>query len=397
MVVYPSQGSRRVRVVTLVDFLGIYGGAERLALSVATRLDPERFKSTLAVSRWPPQRPLDDGDREALHELSGAGVQLLGLGRRGKSDVWVWGKLARHLRRERTDVLHAHKFGSNVWGTVVGTAARVPVVLAQEHSWDYEGQTVRRLLDRHVISRGADRFIAVSREDQRRMVEVEGIDRARTLFIPNAIAASNPTPGRDVRAELDIAPGDTVIGSVGTLRPVKAFGILVRATALLARDGHKVHVLIAGEGPDRPELEAMIRELGIGAHVSLLGRRSDVPDVLAALDIAVCCSYSEGCPLSVMEYMAAGLPVVATDVGGGPDLIDDGRQGLLVAPGDPGALASALAELISQPARATQLGERAAERQRTEFAMEVLIRRLEALYMDLLSEKRSRPDAEGGA
>ena len=375
----------RVRVVTLIDYATRYGGAENLALSVATHLDPERFDSTLCASRWPMEGPLKASAPETLERLSATGVRLLPLGRRHKSDIWVWGRLFSFLRHHRIDVLHAHKFGSNVWGTLVGRAAGVPVVLAHEHSWAYEGQPLRRLLDREVIARGADRLIAVSREDQRRMVEVERIAQARTMFIPNGISPAGPTNGHDVRAELGIAPTAPVIGSVGSLYTVKAFDVLLRAVAVLARGQPDVQVLIAGDGPEHDALTALTHDLGLDGSVHLLGRRADVPDVLRALDVAVCCSNSEGSPLSVMEYMQAGLAVVATAVGGVPDLIEPGVHGLLVPPRDPPALAAALAELLGEPERARAMGDRARERQRAEFDIDVLVQRLEALYLELLA------------
>jgi glycosyltransferase involved in cell wall biosynthesis len=378
-----SANPPRVRVVTLIDFLGRYGGAEHLALAIATRLDPARFESTLCASRHA-------SDPESLERLSANGVKILPLGRRRKSDIWVWSRLFSFLRDHRVDVLHAHKFGSNVWGTLVGRAARVPVVLTHEHSWSYQGQPLRRLLDRDVIARGSDRLIAVSREDQRRMVEVEGIARARTLFVPNGIARAEPTTGHDVRAELGIAQTALVVGSIGSLKPVKAFDVLLRAVAVLAGSLGDVHVVIAGEGPERAALTALTHELGLDESVHLLGRRADVPDVLGALDVAVCCSSSEGSPLSVMEYMQAGLAVVATAVGGVPDLIEPGIHGLLVPPRDPPALAAALAELLQAPERARAMGARARERQRAEFDIDVLVGRLETLYVELLAAHQRR-------
>jgi glycosyltransferase involved in cell wall biosynthesis len=326
--------------------------------------------------------------RETVDLLAAVGVGLVGLARRGKADFWVWRQLVGLLRRERVDVLHTHKFGSNVWGSLLGRAAGVPVVIAHEHSWEYEGRPVRQILDRHLIARRADRLIAVSREDQRRMVEVEGIPLARTMFLPNGIPRAQPTNNCDVRAELGIEPEAPVIGSVGSLFPVKAFDVLLRATALLTRDRPQLQVLIAGEGTQHEALMALARELGVSGSVRFLGRRNDIPEVLRALNIAVCCSLSEGSPLSVMEYMRAGLPVVASAVGGVPDLIEAGVHGLLVAPSDPQALAAALAELLGDPERARTMGVRAYERQRAEFDLELMVRRIEGLYEELLSVAR---------
>jgi glycosyltransferase involved in cell wall biosynthesis len=386
-----SPTASRIRVVTLIDILSRHGGAERLALMIATRLDPKRFESTLCASRWPPLPGAESSAKEAIDELAEAGTRFLPLGRRGKADVWIWARLERFLRRERIDVLHAHKFGSNVWGTLMGRAARVPVVLAHEHTWSYEGQPLRRFLDRELVARGADRFIAVSREDRRRMTEVEGIDPSRTLFIPNGVLPSPPPSGRNIRAELGIGPNAPVIGTVGVFRRQKALHVLVRATAMLTGEWPDLRVLMVGDGPERAGLERLASELGVESAVVFMGHRSEVSDILHALDIAVSCSDFEGSPLAVMEYMDAALPVVATDVGGVPDLIESGLHGLLVPRGDPAALAGALAELLRDPMRALTMGAQGQQRRRTEFDIDVLVHRLEDLYQELWSARKAPP------
>ncbi len=380
----------RVRVVTLVDLLSRDGGAEQLALAIATRLDPERFESTLCISRWPPPPPMhvsDPSAQGALEMLREAGVRFFPLARRRKVDAVAWTRLGGFLRRERVHVLHTHKFGSNVWGTLAGRLARVPVVLAHEHTWSYEGQPLRRFLDRELVARYADRFIAVSREDRRRMTDVERIDPSRTMFIPNGVVGMEVASGRDARAELSIPPDVPVIGAVGLLRPQKAYHVLLRATALLIDRWPALKVVIAGDGPQRAALEQLAAALGVAHAVRFLGLRNDVPDILGAFDIAVCCSDFEGSPLSVLEYMDAALPVVATSVGGLPDLIEPGVHGLLVAPGDPPALAGALSELLEDPQRGRDMGARGRERRRAEFDIDVIVRRLEDLYVELLQAR----------
>jgi glycosyltransferase involved in cell wall biosynthesis len=391
--------AERIRVVTLVDKLSLLGGAEHLALMTATRLDPARFESVFCVSRWPPPENeiALDAHHAGLARLEETGTRLLPLGRRRKLELAPWRRLARFLRRERVDVLHAHKFGSNVWGTLVGSAARVPVLLAHEHTWSYEGNPVRRILDRELIARRADRFIAVSREDRRRMTDVEGISPERTIFIPNGIPPSAPPSGADVRAELGIEKDTQVIGTIGVLRAQKAHHVLLRAVAQLARDYPSLTVLIAGEGPERGPLEALAHELGIAPQVRLLGFREDVSDVLSALDVAVSSSDFEGSPLAVLEYMEAARPVVATAVGGVPDLIDDGVHGLLVPPGDSSALARAIGELLADPQCAQRLAARAQARRRSEFDIETHVRRLEDLYEELLEQNRTTRARDGSA
>jgi glycosyltransferase involved in cell wall biosynthesis len=385
----PAGPDGKLRVVTLVDRLGT-GGAERLAIQTTTRLDPERFDRTLCASRRFDVAISKRHVANALEELRAAGVRVIGLKRTSARQVWAWWPLYRLLRRERVDVLHAHKLGSNLWGTAIGRLAGVPVIVAHEHTWSFEGKPWRKLADREVIARGSSAFIAVSREDRRRMIEVEGIDPEDVLFLPNGIPAPPPAAGGDVRAELQIPAGAPVIGTVSVLRPQKALDVMVRAARILVDEFPHLRVLIAGEGDRRPALEELAEQLGLADTVLFLGVRTDVPDVLAALDVAVSSSDFEGSPLSVMEFMEAARPMVATRVGGVPDLIEDGVHGLLVEPQQPAALAAAVARMLRDREAARAMGERARERRRTEFDIDVMVRRLENLYVELRAKASNR-------
>jgi glycosyltransferase involved in cell wall biosynthesis len=281
--------------------------------------------------------------------------------------------------------------GSNVWGTVFGRLARVPALVAHEHTWSYEGQAWRRWLDRDVIARGTDVLVAVSEADRRRMIELEGIPAGKTLVVPNGIPPLSERTGRDFRAELEISADAPLIGTACRLDPQKAIDVLIHAAAVLRETHPELRVLVAGDGPRAAELRSLVGELGLEGPV-FLGRvaAAEMPDFLAALDVAVNSSNFEGSSLGVIEFMAAGKPIVATAVGGTPDLIRDGEHGLLVPPRDPGALAAAVASLIDDPGRASSLGEHARERQRAEFDLDGMVRRLEELYMRLYASSRRR-------
>jgi glycosyltransferase involved in cell wall biosynthesis len=363
--------SARLRVLGLVDSISSIGGAERVAAGLARDLDPERFYSMLCVTRRATAPTLDV-------ELRAAGVTLVELERRVMLDVPAWYRLVQLLRRKRVDVLHAHMFGSNVWGAVLGRLAGVPVVIAHEHGWSYDGRPLRRLVDREIVARGADAYIAVSDYDRRQMMDVEGIPAERIRVVQNGIPPL-VRHGHDVRAELGIAAGAAVIGTVCELRPEKALDVLVDAAAALA----DVTVLIVGDGPEEARLRARIRDAGVDRRVRLLGRRDDVADVLAAFDVAVCCSDFEAAPLSVMEYMAAALPVVATRVGGLPDLVRDDETGVLVERRDPAALAAAVTGLLDSPAERRRLGAAARDRQRRDYDFARFVNRIEELYLEL--------------
>jgi glycosyltransferase involved in cell wall biosynthesis len=370
---------RPLRVLTLTDVISSTGGAERVATMLAESLDRERFTSWICATR-----PV--ADEPVLERLRRADVRTLVLRRSGKLDAGGWLPLVSLLRRERIDIVHAHKFGSNVWAVALGRLTRVPVVIAHEHTWSYVGQPARRFLDRELIGRFADAFVAVSPEDRRRMVEIERVPEERIRLVLNAVPAHAPT-GKDVRAELGISPDAPVVVAVGRIRAQKAFDFLVEVAAGLRDELPGLRVLIAGDADPGLDdaLRAQVGALGLASTVLLLGRRDDVADLLETADVAVLSSDYEGAPLAAMEYMAAGKAIVSTDVGGVPALIDDGVHGLLVPPRDRRAMTAAIGSLLRDPERAHALGRAAAERHRTSFALEAMVARVEALYEELFA------------
>jgi glycosyltransferase involved in cell wall biosynthesis len=366
------------------------GGAERLATEVTVRLDPARFERVFCVTRPILETGVED-------RLRTAGVRTLTLTRASRTDLLAWRPLISLLRRERTDILHCHMFGSNVSGTILGRLTGVPVVIAHEHVGSFEGNAMRRLLDRELIGRHAHAFLTVSNEARRQMIEVVGVDPSIVRVLPNGIPPLPPPSGHDLRNELGLAPGEPIVGTVGMYRREKALDILIRSVSLVAREFPTLKVLIVGGGPEEAALRGLVDELELNRVVTFTGPRSDVADFLAIFDIAVLSSDYEGTPLSVIEYMAAGKPVVATRVGGVPDLVKHGVHGLLVRRRDPEGLARAVVRLLRDPALRARMGEAGRTRQQREFSIDVTVRHLELLYEELFCasgrgrRERSRP------
>jgi glycosyltransferase involved in cell wall biosynthesis len=376
---------RRLKVVTLVREIGPGGGggAERVARDQLVELDPKRFERLLFVSR--PPDPADVACRLAVEDVRRRGVDVRFLRRRFKYDPLAWWPLLRTLRRERIDVLHTHAFGQNAWGSVIGRLAGVPVVIAHEHNWAFTGRALRPAIDRELIARCASAMIVVSGEARRRMIEVERVPAERLVLLPNGIRPLPPGDGRRVRAELGIGDDDPVIGTVCVIRREKAIDTLLRAAALVLGDFPRLRVLIVGHGPERARVEAVAARLGLTERVLITGARDDVPDTLAAMDVAVLSSDYEGSPRSILEFMDAGKPIVATRVGGIPDVIDDGIHGVLVPPREDAALASAVVGLLRNPGRGMKMGARARERCRRELSLDHTVQRLAQLYEELHS------------
>ena len=371
--------------MTLIDSVSRLGGAERLAAEIAIRLDPVRFERHLCLTRYSPG--------ELVERAVSSGVRLLPLERRVRFDPRVMCSLAADLRGQRIDVLHSHLLGPNLWAAVIGPLARVPVRVAHEHSWSFVGEPLHRLVDRHLVARSAHLVLAVSSEDRRRMIDIEHLPASKVRVLTPGIPAWPRVSGSDVRARLNIAAGAPVIGTVCRLAPEKGLEVLVEAARFLLGEFPNLTVLVAGEGEQEAKLSALIDEHRLGTSVRLLGRwpAGEMPELLAAVDVGVNCSHREGTPLSVLEYMAAGKPVVATRVGGMSDLIEDGVHGLLVPPGDPHALAGALRQILPDPAWRAAMGERGRVRQREEFDLDVMVRRLEDLYEELFQRSPTGP------
>jgi glycosyltransferase involved in cell wall biosynthesis len=374
----------RVKVLFLINKLGEQGGAERFTLGLAAHLPRDRVDPWVCVTR--------DATEGALQALRAAEVPCVVLGRRTRWESHRMLGLVRLLRQEHFDVLHTHMFGSNLWGTVIGRLAKVPVLIAHEHTWSYEGNPARAWVDGNVIGRLATRFVAVSSPDAQRMVEYEGVPAEKVLVMPTAYVPRQAGNG-DIRAELGLDDAAPLVATAAVLRPQKSIDVLLAAFALVLERVPAARLVIAGDSvmrkdgtrdPLRQTLEGQARELGVEASVHFLGVRDDVDAILRAADVAALSSDFEGTPLFVFECMAHSAPLVATAVGGVPDVVEDGVSGVLVPRRDPRALADALSELLADPERRAFLSTAAAERLRN-FTIGSLASRFADLYEDLVS------------
>ena len=373
---------RPLRVVMMIQSLE-GGGAEGFATALASALDRRRFDVTVCVTRRRGRVP------DSL--LQDAGVDVIHLQRDSMLSVRPWMQLFRHLRQDGTDILHGHMYGSNAWAAIIGRMAGVPVVVATEHSWSYGGRPIRRLVDGYLIGRLVTAFVAVSSSDARSMVEVEHVPPHKVRLIQTALPRREGPDGDGARfrREIGVGPDVPLIAAVASLTRAKALDVLVRAVAVLTARLPSARLVIAGDGPERRSLTALVEGLGIGDNVMLIGRRGDVADILAACDAFALSSDHEGSPLAVIEAMDAGCAIVATEVGGVPDLLGRGGYGVLVPRRDPEALAGGILRVLEDRAFARDLGRSAQSQARQQYTLERAARRWEDLYGELSQAQRS--------
>ena len=369
----------RLRVLYVLDHVSEAGGAERFATGLAVHMPRDRVTPWVCSTR--------SGQAAGLAWLAQHEVPHVALGRRSKWEMHRLAGLATLLRRQRFDVIHAHKFGSNLWGTLIGRACRVPVVIAHEHNWAYSGDALRMWLDGRVIGRLATRFITVSNSSAEKMITLERVPPEKVSVMPTAYIPHMAQAGTDLRAELGIPRDAPLIAVAAVLRREKALDVLLDAHALLLARVPEARLVIAGDGNMRAALEDQSRRLGIDHAVHVLGVRHDVDSILNQIDVAAMSSDWEGMPLFVFECMAARKPLVATAVGGLPEIIEDGRTGLLVPPRDPPALAQALETLLTKPELRTSLATASASRL-SEYSIDAVADRFVDLYERLVKDAR---------
>ncbi len=357
------------------------GGTERQMTELVRRLDPSRFQVHVACfdqrGAWLP--------RVAERAASMVEFPIDGFARPGTLGALM--AFVRWCRRERIRVVQTCDLYANIFGLFGAAMAGVPVRIGSRRELNPDKTPGQIRLQRHAY-RCATKVVANSAA-ARGILQEEGLAAGSIAVIPNGIDAG-AYPERSPAAAT--RPIRSVM-TVANLRPEKSHETLIEAAALLAADFPDVTFQIVGDGPRRAELEALVRDRALQSRVLFLGHREDVATLLGEADAFVLPSRSEAFPNGVIEAMAAGLPVIASRVGGLLDLIEHGRNGLLVEPGDPEALAGALRQLFTDRAAAAQLGEQARAQVRQRYSFDRMVASFEDLYLAGLAA-RSLPRAE---
>ena len=331
--------------------------------------------------------------------LQADGVDVVNLQRKPGLDLAVAGRMAEEIRRRRVEVVHAHQYTPFFYAALAKLRAiSAPRVIFTEHGRHYPDIVSgrRRLLNKLFFDRLADRINAVCAFSADALSRNDGFRRDRIDVIENGIDLPRyaPPPDRDaLKRQLGLDPARRYVTIVARFHPVKDHRMLLEAFQWVVPGRPDVDLLLVGDGPLRDELTAQAEGLGMTERVRFMGVRSDVPELLAASDIFALTSVSEAASLTLLEAMASRLPVVVTDVGGNPELVRGGIDGLLVPRGDAQATAKAINTLLDDPALAHTMGQSGAARVTEVFRLERTIGRYYDLYSELCAREGARRTA----
>lgn len=368
----------RPRVLHLITSFEI-GGTERQAVELLKRLDRDRFDVRLAVLRneGPFYREI-----EALFPVV---PEFPLTSFYNANAVKQLARLRKLMVREQIDILHAHDFYSGFIGAAAARLAGVRVIACQRHLKLSDRRTHE--LGTRLIHRLAHRVLVNSQAIRDQIVERGSAPPRKITVIRNGVPdarASRAHAQDEIRRELGISADAKLVGMVARIQPVKGHRFFIDAAASVLRDQPNAHFVLVGDGPLRSEIENQIARLGLADRVHLLGDRSDVAQLVPGFDLLVLASLHEGSPNAVIEAMAAGVPVVATAVGGTRELLIDGETGYLAPPADSAALAARIVFALSHEDNGAEITSAARSRINAAYGMDRMVQSVERLYDDLM-------------
>lgn len=380
----------RIRLLNVVPTL-LTGGTETQFMTLARALNPDRFDLQFACLRhWGP----------FVDELAARGIPLTEYRVttfRSLNALRQQARLSRDARRHGIDIVHSYSFYGNVFA-IPPARLSAPVVVASVRDRGLYLTPMQQRVQRH-ICRLADRVLVNAQAVKDWLVN-DGFPASRISIIANGVdisrfqARANPIA---LRRSLGLPDAARLVAVVSRLHKLKGIEDFLHAAAMVAAAHSDVHFLVVGEPSPVDDvaylngLSALADGLGIGNRVTFTGRRDDVPALLSAVDVSVMPSLNEALSNVLLESMAAGAPVVATDVGGTTEALEDGRSGIVIQPADPPALAAAIDRLLRDPELARALGARARQTIADRFSLERMVASTAAIYEELLARKQRRP------
>ncbi len=376
----------KITVMFPTNYLG-KGGAEQQLLELVRGIDKACFEP-LVVSLYP------DGSMET--EISQIpGVELISVNRKGKYDFWVMTRILSLVRRKEVDIIQPFLTPATFFGLMAAVINHTPVKVVTERSGAGLETTLgyrfyQKMED--FLTRFADWIVPNSEAGRSYLLE-RGFKPARIKVIYNGINLERLHPDwsrvAQIRNQMGLSPDGRVVGITANFRPAKDYATFLQGARIIHQAMPQTRFAILGDGPLRPSVENMVRELGMEPFVTLFGSQQDVASYISCFDVACLCSnYVEGCSNVALETMALGKPIVVSNVGGNREVVEHGNTGLLVPARNPEALADGVLAYLRQPEWAEDIGQRARKMVLTRFSLARMVREYEQLYEKAMRLKR---------
>ncbi len=384
----------KIRICRVITRLNIGGPAQHVIL-LSAGLPKEEFDTLLVAGRE------EEGEGSLLDLALVKGVHPFRLPRlcrpiRPQDDLLTLLALVRLFRQWRPAIVHTHTSKAGALGRLAARIAGVPFIVHTFHGHIFDGyfppwQANIFLKMERLLAKLTTRIIALSDGQRQELLTLKIGSEEKLAVLPLGLELdpflTSAAKNGQLRKELGLSDKGKLVGIIGRLVPIKGHEIFLRAARSVAEKLPSCYFLIVGDGPERPKLQGMAEALGISSKVLFLGWRRDLDRVYADLDLCTLSSYNEGTPVSLLEAMAAGVPIVATRVGGVKDLITPPKTGLLVPPGDAQALAEAIITLLNDPEGARRMARAGRERAYPFYDVKALISRMEQFYRKLVAAK----------
>jgi len=363
-----------------------FGGPEKQIVEHLKRLNGVYYRGMLVSF-------LEGGaTNETLEQAKIVGLKNYGIPMSHRFDVRALWRLIELLRQEKVSLLCVHGYKSTVMGWWAGKRLGIPVV-AFSRGYTSENFKVAfyEWLERQALRRISG-IIFVS-DGQKKKVESFGVAGQRSWVVQNAVSvesfqgSKNSNLRKEVFKRLSIIDGSAMVVSAGRLSPEKGHRFLVEAIGKLRGNSNDTHFVFCGDGPCQKDLVKQSKELGISDICHFVGFRRDLKEIFQAMDLMVLPSLTEGLPNVVLEAFACRKPVVATKVGGVPEIVEDGINGILVPPGKPSLLAEAIKSCLDSPEKSRKMGEAGYRKVKTDFTFETQTKKLERIYEKVIGEK----------
>ena len=363
----------RIHVLHVAHSLNV-GGAEKLVHDLALRTDRDRFAVSVACL---------DAAGPLAESLSAAGIPVEVLERRSGLDVGLVRRLRQVIRRHAVDVVHAHQYTPFFYGVMAARWAGAACVFTEHGRHHPDVRKPKRVAANQVLARMARATVAVSEFTRQALIQNDGFpaDRVQVLYNGVDTQARATTDRSAARDALGLLPQTPVLGVCARLSAEKNLPMLVAAFAEVRRAHPEARLLIAGDGPARPDVEEAIRAHGLGASARLLGFVEDVPALVSAFDVFGLSSVTEGTSVTLLEAMLAGRPTVVTRVGGNPEVVVDGVTGWLVPSDDAASFAERVSALFKDRAQSEAFGAAGRRRVQENFTFQGMVHGYESLYL----------------